>query len=87
MDETTFMIFDGLTSNLGRPFSIHSLTKEIQKDLLRYELALAMELDLPVNLHSREAHDDLLEILNLPDFMPVNGADDRLEPEGHVVVS
>ena len=32
MDETTFMIFDELTSNLGRKFSIHSLTKEIQKD-------------------------------------------------------
>jgi hypothetical protein len=32
MDQTTFMIFDELTSNLGRNFSIHSLTNEIKKD-------------------------------------------------------
>ncbi len=32
MDQTTFMIFDELTSKLGRNFSIHSLTNEIKKD-------------------------------------------------------
>lgn len=32
MDQTTYMIFDELTGNLGRDFSIHSLTNEIKKD-------------------------------------------------------
>jgi TatD DNase family protein len=48
-------------------------TREIQKDLLRYELSLAMEMDLPVNIHSREAHHDMMEILGLPEYAGLKG--------------
>lgn len=39
-------------------------TKEIQKELLRYELTLARETNQPVNIHCREAHGDMMEILH-----------------------
>ena len=48
-------------------------TKEIQKDLLLYELSLAMEMDLPVNIHSREAHHDMMDILHRPDYAGLKG--------------
>jgi len=48
-------------------------TREIQKDLLKYELSLAMEMDLPVNIHSREAHHDMMEILHLPEYAGLKG--------------
>ena len=38
-------------------------TKDIQKELLKYELSLARETGLPVNIHCREAHQDMMEIL------------------------
>jgi TatD DNase family protein len=38
-------------------------TKETQKELLAYELSLAQETGLPVNLHCREAHQDMIAIL------------------------
>ena len=37
--------------------------KQMQKDLLLKELALANEMDLPVIIHCRMAHNDLIEIL------------------------
>ena len=37
--------------------------KEVQKGLLSYELSLARKLDLPVDVHSREAHADMMSIL------------------------
>ncbi|MFC2044963.1 TatD family hydrolase [Chloroflexota bacterium] len=39
-------------------------TKEIQKDLLAYELSLARETGLPVSLHCREAHQDMMDIIH-----------------------
>jgi len=39
-------------------------SKEIQKELLVYELSLAQETGLPVNLHCREAYRDMMDILN-----------------------
>lgn len=48
-------------------------TKEIQKHLLIYELSLAMQMDLPVNLHSRGAHRDMMEILNRPEYSGLRG--------------
>ena len=38
--------------------------KEKQKDVLRQQLELALLLKLPVIIHCRQAHDDLLEILS-----------------------
>lgn len=40
------------------------LSKEKQKEVLQKQLALAKELNLPVILHCRMAHDELIEILN-----------------------
>ncbi len=39
-------------------------TKEIQRELLIYELSLARETGLPVNIHCREAHQDMMDILH-----------------------
>ena len=36
---------------------------EVQRDALRHQLALALDLDLPVAIHDRDAHGDTLEIL------------------------
>jgi TatD DNase family protein len=36
---------------------------EVQRDALRHQLALATDLDLPVVIHDRDAHEDTLEIL------------------------
>ncbi len=38
-------------------------TKEIQKELLKYELSLARETGLPVSIHCQEAHQDMMDIL------------------------
>lgn len=38
-------------------------TKEVQKELFIYELSLARETGLPVNIHCREAHQDMMDIL------------------------
>ena len=38
--------------------------KEAQKEVLRRQLAIAIELDLPVILHNREATEDILQITN-----------------------
>ena len=44
---------------------------EFQKDVLRRQMALAEELDLPVIIHDREAHADTLEIVK--EFPEVRG--------------
>ncbi len=36
---------------------------DVQRDVLRHQLALATDFDLPVVVHDREAHEDTLEIL------------------------
>ncbi|MFC2034070.1 TatD family hydrolase [Chloroflexota bacterium] len=38
-------------------------TKDIQKELLEYELSIALELNLPVSVHCRESHNDLMDII------------------------
>jgi len=38
-------------------------TKEVQKELLIHELSIAREAGLPVNLHCKEAHQDMMHIL------------------------
>ena len=45
--------------------------KEVQKDIFRKQMNLAKELDLPVVIHDREAHQDTLEIIK--EFPEVNG--------------
>ena len=45
--------------------------KEIQKEVFRKQMNLAKELNLPVVIHDREAHQDTLEIIK--EFPEVNG--------------
>lgn len=45
--------------------------KEIQKEVFRRQMNLARELDLPVIIHDREAHQDTLEIMK--EFPEVTG--------------
>jgi len=40
-----------------------SETREIQRELLIYELSLARDTDLPVSIHCKEAHEDMMYIL------------------------
>jgi TatD DNase family protein len=48
---------------IGLDYARTPQTKETQKELLIYELSLAQETGLPVNLHCREAHQDMIAIL------------------------
>ncbi len=49
---------------IGLDYQRNPDTKELQKELLHYELDLAFEKGLPVNIHCREAHKDMMDILH-----------------------
>ncbi len=48
---------------IGLDYHYDLAPRSIQKQVMREQLALALELDLPVIIHDREAHADTLEIL------------------------
>ncbi|MFC2032789.1 TatD family hydrolase, partial [Chloroflexota bacterium] len=48
---------------IGLDYARSPETKEIQRELLKCELSLARETGLPVNIHCREAHQDIMSIL------------------------
>lgn len=48
---------------IGLDYVRNPETKEIQQELLKYELSLARETSLPANIHCREAHQDMMNIL------------------------
>lgn len=48
---------------VGLDYARSPETRDVQKELLTYELSLARQLDLPVNIHCREGHQDMMEIL------------------------
>ena len=50
-------------SEIGLDYARNPDTREVQKELLRYELSLALETGLPVNIHCREAHEDMMDII------------------------
>lgn len=51
----------------------HDSDREVQKDLLRYEFSLAREMNLPVNVHCSQAHNDMMEILRNEFNREING--------------
>jgi TatD DNase family protein len=48
---------------IGLDYARNPETKEIQKELLRFELSLARETGLPLSMHCRDAHQDMMDIL------------------------
>ncbi len=48
---------------IGLDYARSPETREIQIELLKYELSLAIDTSLPVNIHCREAHQDMMELL------------------------
>jgi len=48
---------------IGLDYHYDFSPREVQKDVFRFQLQLAMELDMPVIIHDREAHKDTLHIL------------------------
>ena len=49
---------------IGLDYARNPETKEVQKELLRFELSLARETGLPISMHCREAHQDMMVILS-----------------------
>ncbi len=50
-------------SEIGLDYARNPETGDIQKELLKFELTLALENNLPVNIHCRDAHQDMMQIL------------------------
>ena len=59
---------------VGLDYARSPETREVQKELLTYELSLARQLGLPVNIHCREAHQDMMGILRGEAGSGVKGA-------------
>ena len=48
---------------IGLDYARNPETGDVQKELLNYELSLAIDTGLPVNIHCREAHQDMMDLL------------------------
>ena len=56
---------------IGLDYYYEDIPREIQKQAFRMQMALASEVDLPVIIHEREAHDDSMRIVK--EFPKVKG--------------
>ena len=56
---------------IGLDYYYEAIPREIQKNAFRMQMALANELDMPVIIHEREAHDDGMRIVK--EFPRVKG--------------
>jgi len=50
---------------IGLDYHYDFSPREAQRDCFRRQMALALELDMPVVVHDREAHEDTLQILRV----------------------
>jgi len=53
-----------MLAEIGLDFGRFPETKDIQKELLEFELSIAIENRLPVNIHCRDAHKEMMSILS-----------------------
>lgn len=71
MDETALMLFKGLAKKpkvkaigeIGLDYHYDHSPREEQKHWFRRQIQLALELAMPIVIHDREAHEDVLNIL------------------------
>lgn len=56
---------------IGLDYHWHPEEKEIQKKVFKEQIELAKELKLPIIIHSREANDDVYQILK--EYAPIDG--------------
>jgi TatD DNase family protein len=58
---------------IGLDYHWDTTTPELQKEMFRKQIAIAKELHLPIVIHDREAHGDILQILKEEDAAKVGG--------------
>lgn len=58
---------------IGLDYHYMHSPREVQRDVLLRQFAIARELDLPVIIHNRESTEDLLEILEGPEARGIRG--------------
>jgi TatD DNase family protein len=58
---------------IGLDYHYNFQEKNIQKDCFIKQLRIARESDLPVIIHDREAHGDIMEILHMNEFVGLKG--------------
>ncbi|MGZ4165082.1 MAG: TatD family hydrolase [Tumebacillaceae bacterium] len=58
---------------IGLDYYWDTTTPELQQDMFRKQIAIAKELDLPIVIHDRDAHGDILKLLKEEDAAKVGG--------------
>lgn len=58
---------------IGLDYYWDTTTPELQQDMFRKQIAIAKELDLPIVIHDRDAHGDLVKMLKEEDAAKVGG--------------
>ncbi len=59
---------------IGLDYKRNQEDSKIQRELFEYELSLAKDADLPVSIHCRDAHEDMMAILRRSDNVGIKGA-------------
>lgn len=71
MDETTLIMFKGLAKKpkvkaigeIGLDYYYDRSERDVQRYWFRRQVQLALELDMPIVIHDRDANDDVMQIL------------------------
>lgn len=58
---------------IGLDYYYDHSPKDVQKEVFRRQIRLALELDLPISIHNRDAHQDVYDILVEEDAQHVGG--------------